>query len=46
MVSVTRYDALIRTKSPINCDAHLAKSIFRTLIHKLLTDIQMEEQQY
>ena len=42
----SRYDALIRTKSPTNCDAHLAKSIFRTLIHKLLTDIQMEEQQY
>ena len=45
-VVVARYDALIRTKSPTNCDAHLAKSIFRTLIHKLLTDIQMEEQQY
>lgn len=38
--------ALIWRKFPINCDAHLAKSIFRTLIHKLLTDIQMEEQQY
>ncbi|WP_368187884.1 DUF6783 domain-containing protein [Blautia wexlerae] len=23
-VVVARYDALIRTKSPINCDAHLA----------------------
>ena len=26
-VAVARYDALIRTKSPTNCDAHLAKSI-------------------
>ncbi|MFR4559565.1 MULTISPECIES: DUF6783 domain-containing protein [Blautia] len=25
-----RYDAFIRTKSPINCDVHLAKSIFQT----------------
>ncbi|MFR5687079.1 MAG: DUF6783 domain-containing protein [Blautia wexlerae] len=30
MVSVPRYDALIRTKSPINCDAHLVESIFQT----------------
>ena len=30
LVSVTRYDALIRTKSPINCDAHLVESIFQT----------------
>ena len=29
-VAVARYDALIRTKSPTNCDAHLAKSIFQT----------------
>ena len=29
-VVVARYDALIRTKSPTNCDAHLAKSIFQT----------------
>ncbi|MFR6735660.1 MULTISPECIES: DUF6783 domain-containing protein [Blautia] len=25
-----RYDAFIRTKSPTNCDAHLAKSIIQT----------------
>ena len=29
-VAVARYGALIRTKSPTNCDAHLAKSIFQT----------------
>ncbi|WP_334297956.1 MULTISPECIES: DUF6783 domain-containing protein [Blautia] len=29
-VAVARYDALIRTKSSVNCDAHLAKSIFQT----------------
>ena len=29
-VAVARYDALIRTKSPTNCDTHLAKSIFQT----------------
>ena len=29
-VDVARYAALIQTKSPTNCDAHLAESIFRT----------------
>ncbi|MFQ8881151.1 MAG: DUF6783 domain-containing protein [Ruminococcus sp.] len=29
-VAVARYGALIRTKSPTNCDAHLAESIFQT----------------
>ena len=29
-VAVARYDALIRDKSPTNCDAHLAESIFQT----------------
>ncbi|WP_334296242.1 MULTISPECIES: DUF6783 domain-containing protein [Blautia] len=29
-VAVARYDTLVRTKSPTNCDAHLAKSIFQT----------------
>ncbi|MFR2799205.1 DUF6783 domain-containing protein [Blautia wexlerae] len=29
-VVVAHYDALIRTKSPTNCDAHLAESIFQT----------------
>nr|WP_319017144.1 DUF6783 domain-containing protein [Blautia glucerasea] len=28
MVVVARYDALIRTKSHTNCDAHLAESLF------------------
>ncbi|MEE0039980.1 MAG: DUF6783 domain-containing protein [Blautia sp.] len=27
---VARYGALIRTKSPTNCDAHLAESLFQT----------------
>ena len=29
-VAVARYDALIRAKSPTNCDIHLAESIFQT----------------
>ena len=29
-VVVAGYDALIRTKSPTNCDAHLAESLFQT----------------
>ncbi|WP_342981549.1 DUF6783 domain-containing protein [Ruminococcus sp. 2227st1_E6_2227SCRN_220401] len=29
-VVVARYDALIRTKFPTNCDAHLAESLFQT----------------
>ncbi|MFR2213050.1 MAG: DUF6783 domain-containing protein [Ruminococcus sp.] len=29
-VAVARYGALIRAKSPTNCDAHLAESIFQT----------------
>ncbi|WP_334303498.1 DUF6783 domain-containing protein [Blautia sp.] len=29
-VIVARYDALIRTKSPTNCDAHLAENLFQT----------------
>ena len=29
-VAVARYGALIRTKSPTNCDAHLAESILQT----------------
>ena len=29
-VDVARYDALIRAKSPTNCDAHLAESFFQT----------------
>ena len=29
-VDVARYDALIRAKSPTNCDIYLAESIFQT----------------
>ncbi|WP_342979941.1 MULTISPECIES: DUF6783 domain-containing protein [unclassified Ruminococcus] len=29
-VAVARYGALIRAKSPTNCDAHLAESLFQT----------------
>ena len=29
-VVVACYDALLRTKSPINCDAHLAEDLFQT----------------
>ena len=34
-VDVARYAALIQTKSPTNCDAHLAESIFRTRSKKM-----------
>ncbi|WP_342981619.1 DUF6783 domain-containing protein [Ruminococcus sp. 2227st1_E6_2227SCRN_220401] len=40
-VAVARYGALIRTKSPTNCDAHLAESLFQTCSSKwklLFTD--------
>ena len=30
LVAVARYGALIRAKSPTNCDAHLAESLFQT----------------
>ncbi|WP_370810032.1 DUF6783 domain-containing protein [Anaerobutyricum hallii] len=29
-VDVARYAALIQAKSPVNCNAHLAESIFQT----------------
>ncbi|WP_325064512.1 MULTISPECIES: DUF6783 domain-containing protein [Clostridia] len=29
-VAVAHYGALIRAKSPTNCDAHLAESLFQT----------------
>ena len=29
-VAAARYDALIRAKSPTNCDAHLVESLFQT----------------
>ena len=34
-VAVARYGALIRTKSPTNCDAYLAESLFQTRSRKL-----------
>ncbi|MFR8221570.1 MAG: DUF6783 domain-containing protein [Blautia faecis] len=34
-VAVARYGALIRTKSPTNCDAHLAESLFQTRSRKI-----------
>ena len=33
-VAVARYGALIRTKSPTNCDTHLAESLFQTRSRK------------
>ena len=33
-VAVARYGAFIRTKSPTNCDAHLAESLFQTRSRK------------
>ncbi|WP_334304768.1 DUF6783 domain-containing protein [Blautia wexlerae] len=35
-VAVSRYDALIRAKSPTNCDIYLAESIFQTCSSGLL----------
>uniref|UniRef100_UPI004028AFF9 DUF6783 domain-containing protein n=1 Tax=Anaerobutyricum hallii TaxID=39488 RepID=UPI004028AFF9 len=32
-VAVARYAALIQAKSPANCDAHLAESIFQTTLY-------------
>ena len=34
-VAVARYGALIRAKSPTNCDAHLAESLFQTRSRKI-----------
>ena len=34
-VAVARYGAFIRTKSPTNCDAHLAESLFQTRSRKI-----------
>ncbi|RHQ12495.1 hypothetical protein DW987_01190 [Ruminococcus sp. AM50-15BH] len=36
-VAVARYDALIRAKSPTNCDIHLAESIFQTRSRTLIS---------
>ena len=38
-VAVARYDALIRAKSPTNCDIHLAESIFQTRSRGVNSDI-------
>ena len=38
-VAVARYGALIRTKSPTNCDAHLAESLFQTRSRRLFCNI-------
>ncbi|WP_306797091.1 DUF6783 domain-containing protein [Blautia faecis] len=36
-VAVARYNALIRTKSPTNCDVHLAESFFaHALAHRCI----------
>jgi hypothetical protein len=35
-VAVARYGALIRAKSPTNCDAHLAESLFQTRSNLLI----------
>jgi len=40
-VVVARYDALIRAKSPTNCDAHLAESLFQT--HSKVKTIKKDE---
>ncbi|WP_342981504.1 DUF6783 domain-containing protein [Ruminococcus sp. 2227st1_E6_2227SCRN_220401] len=37
-VAVARYGALIRAKSPTNCDAHLAESLFQTRSRNLWTN--------
>ena len=37
-VAVARYGALIWTKSPTNCDAHLAESLFQTHSSLLVAD--------
>ncbi|MFR5792005.1 MAG: DUF6783 domain-containing protein [Lachnospiraceae bacterium] len=38
-VAVARYGAFIRTKSPTNCDAHLAESLFQTRSRACLKNI-------
>ena len=46
-VVVARYDALIRTKSPTNCDAHLAESLFQTRSSEsTITQTSSAHQQY
>nr|WP_288720438.1 DUF6783 domain-containing protein [uncultured Blautia sp.] len=41
-VAVARYGALIRTKSPTNCDAHLAESLFQTRSRKQKQEFKKE----
>ncbi|WP_342981778.1 DUF6783 domain-containing protein [Ruminococcus sp. 2227st1_E6_2227SCRN_220401] len=40
-VAVARYGALIRAKSPTNCDAHLAESLFQTRSKTKFTKIRL-----
>ena len=42
-VVVVRYDALIRTKSPTNCDAHLAESLFQTRSSSVATWVYVQK---
>ena len=44
-VVVARYDALIRAKSPTNCDAHLAENLFQTRSRKPSLDRLWSENQ-
>ena len=41
-VAVARYDALIRAKSPTNCDAHLAESLFQTRSSAYLENVFLQ----
>ena len=45
-VVVARYDALIRAKSPTNCDAHLAESIWGACSSILPDKIKEREENY
>ena len=38
-VAVARYAALIQAKSPANCDAHLAESIFQTRSRRIMKNL-------
>ena len=40
-VAVACYDALIRTKSPTKCDAHLAENLFQTRSRKVASEQEL-----
>ena len=40
-VVVARYDALIQTKSPTKCDAHLAENLFQTRSRKVASEQEL-----